>query len=488
MSGYLAIDIGASGGKAIIGEYNGSVLKLQEVGDFPNEPVYITEHLYWDILSLFKEVVKITRKALHSSKEISSLAIDTWGVDFGLLDKNGHLVENPYHYRDSLTKDIMKKVFRKVPKSRIYEITATHFEPFNTIFQLAALKEHQYQSLHIANTVLLIPNLLSYFLTGEKSCEFTIATTTQLFNVTTGDWSDELISSLQIPCVFPTIYKPATIIGEIQNRLIYDIPQKLKVVLPASHDTASAVAGTPLGRNSAFMSTGTWCIVGIENEVPLIRDELFLNNFANEGCLNGNYRILKNINGLWLVDRCLQEWKGKFSQVTYEMLIAEAEESKPFRCIIDPNDPVFLNPPSMVRAIENYCKSTSQPVPESRGEFIRTILESIALRVKWVLDILRKASNKKLEEIYMVGGGTKNRLLHKFTANATNLPVIIGHRHATLIGNIISQMIAEKEVRDYKEGRELIRRSFRTLTYLPDSRRESWEEAYEKFLELKSNL
>ncbi len=489
MKGYLAIDIGASGGKAVVGVYNGSTLKLLEIGSFPNEPAYVTGHLYWDILSIFNGVVKIIRKAIaKSNSEISALAIDTWGVDFGLLDRNGHLIENPYHYRDKLTTGIMEKVFEKIPKAEIFKITATHFEPFNTIFQLVALKEHKYPSMEIAKTILLIPNLLTYFLTGEKSCEFTIATTTQLFDVNARNWSKELISALEIPWIFPEILEPATIIGKIKNQLLHEIERRIKVVLPASHDTASAVAGTPLDKNSAFMSTGTWCIVGIENELPLIKDELLTNNFANEGCLNGNYRVLKNINGLWLVDRCLQEWKISVPNITYEELIVEAERAEPFKCIIDPNDSIFINPPSMVEAIANYCSATSQPVPKSRGEFTRTILEGIALRVKWVLEILSRSSKKEINKIFMVGGGTKNRLLHRFTANATNLPVVIGHRHATLIGNVISQMIAEKEIKDYEEGKELIRKSFETLSYLPENNRESWDEAYEKFLKLKSNL
>lgn len=488
---FLAIDIGASSGKAFLGKYNRHSLELEEILRFPNDPVCILGHICWDVLSIYENTIKALHRALAiSDVEVYSVGIDTWGVDFGLLDENGHLIENPYHYRDCLTNGVMNEVTKEVSKEKIFHNTATHFQPFNSLFQLIAMREKDCVSLKIAKTMLMMPNLLMYFLTGKKTCEFTIATTTQLYDPIQKNWSRELIKIFDLPNIFPKVFPSVTMIGKTIPFISKEIGRSLDVVLPATHDTGSAVAGTPIkDKNSVFISTGTWCIMGVENDEPIRKDLVLKNNFTNEGCLDGRFRISKNITGLWLVQECLKEWKRNEPQLDYNELNQLAARATPLKCIIDPNDPRFIKPLSMVDMIRDYCRKTGQPQLDTKGEIVRTCFEGIALRVKWTLDVLREITKRDLNEIYMVGGGTKSILLCQLISNATGLPVFVGPTEATAIGNLLGQMIAEHELKDVNEGRELIKASFELKALEPDlSSSENWQKAYENFLSIRSDL
>jgi sugar (pentulose or hexulose) kinase len=487
---FLAIDLGASGGKAVAGIFDGNNLSIEEVNRFPNIPAEINNHLHWDVLRIHNDILDSIKKTVDKfGNSFTSVGIDTWGVDFGLLDSEGYLLGNPFHYRDSYTNGIIEKTTQQVSKEKIFELTGAHFEPFNTVFQIMAMKEHRISYLDSAKYLLMMPNLFTYFLTGEITCEFTIATTTQLFDPVKRTWSKELINILQIPDILPEIHQPGTTIGKTLKTISNYIDKELNVVLPASHDTGSAVAAVPIfeNENSMFISSGTWCISGVEVEEAVMDKKLLKYNFTNEGCLGGNYRLLKNVSGLWFVQKCLEVWKEEDPTLDYSKLTQMATEAEPLKNFIDPNDLRFLNPPDMPNEIIAYCKETNQPVPETKGEILRCALQGIALRMKWVVEKLEELTNKKIEAIRIVGGGVRNELFCKLIADATNRNVYAGPVEATSLGNILAQMIAAGEIKNVFEGREIIRKSFEIREYTP-SVDERWSILYEKFLKVMADI
>lgn len=487
---FLAIDLGASGGKAVAGIFDGASLSIEEVNRFPNIPAYVNNHLHWDVLRIHNDILDSIGKAINKfGDSITSAGIDTWGVDFGLLDDKGYLLGNPFHYRDSLTNKIIEEVTQKVSKERIFELTGAHFEPFNTLFQILAMKKHDFSYIRNAENLLMMPNLFTYFLTGEITCEFTIATTTQIFDPVKREWSKELMKEFEIPNILPMIHQPGVIVGKTLKSISDFVGKELDVVLPASHDTGSAVAAVPIfeNENSMFISSGTWCISGVEVREPVMSKKVLEYNFTNEGCLGGNYRLLKNISGLWFVQKCLETWKEEDETLDYSKLTQMAAIAEPLKNFIDPNDLRFLNPLNMPAEIIAYCKDTNQPLPETKGEILRCALQGIALRMRWVVEKLEELTGKKIEAIRIVGGGVRNHLFCQLIADATNKVVYAGPIEATSLGNILAQMIASGEIRDVFEGREIIRRSFEIKKYVP-SPDERWLGLYDKFLKVMVDI
>lgn len=485
---FLAIDLGAESGRAVVGIIEKDRLNLKEVHRFPNGPVRIHNSLYWDVLYLFSEIKNAMRIAAKEyGDNLVSLGIDTWGVDFALIDSNGELLGNPHHYRDPRTRGMMEEAFRRVPREEIYEQTGIQFLPINTLYQLLSMVVYKSPQLEIADTFLMIPDLFNYWLSGVKVCEFTDATTTQFYNPNQKDWARSLLERIGIPTHFlPKIIQPGTILGELLPELREEIGlSKLHIVAPACHDTASAVAAVPVrSRDVAYISSGTWSLMGVEVEKPLITSQSLADNFTNEGGVCGTFRFLKNIAGLWLVQECRRIWsleEGK--EYTYDDFNWLALKAEPFVSFIDPDSPHFLHPAHMPRAIQEFCKKTGQPVLEDKGAIIRCILESLALKYKFVLERLEANLGRRLNYIHIIGGGTKNTLLCQFTADATARVVIAGPVEATAIGNIIMQALAMGDINSLKEARELISNSFELVTYEPRNI-EAWEEAYRRFLNL----
>lgn len=478
----LAFDYGASSGRAILGQFDGSRLTLEEIHRFSNDPVLVSNNLYWDILRLFYEMKQgIFKAASHAGKDISSIGIDTWGVDIGLLDKDGKLLGNPFHYRDLNTEGMMEKVFGIVPDSEVYERTGIQFQPFNTLYQLFSMQSANSHLLKNASTMLFIPDLLRNFLTGEKTCEYTIASTSQMLNAVSGSWDTELLKKLNIPTdILPEIIDPGSITGKLTKKISQELMVgQIPVVAAAEHDTGSAVISVPSSdETSAYLSSGTWSLLGVESPKPVINKMTFETNYTNEGGYNRTTRLLKNIMGLWIFQECKRAWDKEGACMSFAELTDLSYSAKPFASFIDPDDSSFYSPGGMPDKICSYCEKTEQTVPVSKAEIVRCIMESLALKYRMAVEELEQIIGYKISSIHIVGGGSKNSVLSQFTANATGKPVIAGPVEATAVGNILVQLIAMKEIKDLNEGRILVRNSFRLKEYLPE---ENWDDAYFRF-------
>jgi rhamnulokinase len=443
---YLAFDLGASSGRALVGIYENETLKLEETHSFPNRMVHINGHFHWDILQLFDEIkIGLAKTAQAGHTDIRSIGVDTWGVDFGLIGRNGVLLGNPYAYRD-IGDEYMDKVFEIIPRDELYQKTGIQFMPFNSIFQLYRLVHDQNPLLDVAEKLLFTPDLLNYFLTGEMVSEYSIASTSQLLDPWTRTWQTELFDRLGLPInIMADIVEPGTKIGKLRKEIAEEAGlSQIDVIAPASHDTASAVAAVPAeGENWAYLSSGTWSLLGINSPAPIINDAALQNNFTNEGGVDGQIRFLKNVAGLWLVQRCKSDWAKEGEDIDFAELAALAEKAGPSASIIDPDDARFTNPANMPNAIADYCRETDQLVPETKGQFIRCALESLAHKYKEVLDNLGAMLPQPLEKLHIVGGGSKNELLNRLTEEATGLKVITGPSEATGMGNIIIQRRAD---------------------------------------------
>ncbi|MFS8501841.1 MAG: rhamnulokinase [Caldicoprobacter sp.] len=483
----LAFDFGASSGRAILGRFDGKKLSIEEIHRFSNDPVKIREHTYWDILRLFWEIKQGLLKFAHNvDGQLSSIGIDTWGVDFGLLDSSGELLGNPYHYRDSQTEGMMEKAFAVVPKEQIYNYTGIAFQKFNTIYQLLALKERNSPILEKADTLLLMPDLLAYFLTGEKSTEYTNASTSQLVEARSRTWCTELMKALGLPDnIFTTIQQPGTVRGNISPSIAEELNiGRVPVVAVATHDTGSAVVAVPaIEEDYVYLSSGTWSLMGVEVKEPIINEQALQWNYTNEGGAENTYRFLKNIMGLWIIQECKRVWDRQGEVYSFAQLEEMARNSQPFKAFIDPDCDDFYAPSNMPQAIQNFCSRTGQEVPQTKGEILRCVYESLALKYRWTIERLEKILKKPLKVLHIVGGGTKDKLLNQFTANAINKPVICGPTEATAIGNLMMQAKALGEVSNLHEIRQVIRDSFPTVDYLPQDV-EVWDEAYERFLKV----
>lgn len=484
MLNLLAFDYGASSGRAILGKFDGATLTIEELHRFPNEPVMLGNSLYWDILRLFHEMKQGILKC--ASKNIASIGIDTWGVDFGFLDASGKLLGNPYHYRDTHTQGMIEEACRIVSKREIYEYTGIQFQVFNSLYQLMALKAEGSPMLEKAATMLFIPDLLRYFLTGEKNCEYTIASTSQMLNAKTRRWAGELLQKLDIPTnILTEIVDAGTIGGKLTANLSKELGVgEIPVVAVAEHDTASAVAAVPAveGRY-AYLSSGTWSLLGVESPFPIINDTTFQLNYTNEGGLIKNIRLLANIMGLWIYQECKRTWDKSGATLTFDQLESGAADSEPFYAIINPDDPTFLHPGNMPEKVQEFCVRTGQRVPETKPQIVRCIMESLALKYRMALEGLEKIVGYRIPVLHIVGGGCKNVMLSQFTADAISRPVITGPVEATAIGNLIAQLMALGEVKSLAEARAIIKKSFPTTEYLPSDNAD-WDSAYEKFQKL----
>ena len=465
----LAIDLGAESGRLIQIGFQGSVLRMDEVHRFPNLPVQVGETLYWDVLSLWREI----QMGISKVPSLDSLGIDTWGVDFALLDRNGQLLGNPVHYRDSSSSGMMEWVFDRVPRMELYQRTGIQFMSLNGLYRLASLSKNKSPILKSASTFLTIADLFNYWLSGNKICEFTHTTTQQMYNQIESNWDYPTLEALGIPTkIFPEVYSPGAQIGKYNET---------PVILPACHDTASAVVAIPTRtKNYAYLSSGTWSLLGLELDHLIINKNACELNLTNEGGYGEKNRFLKNIAGLWLVQQSRSTWSKKGNTYSYEKMTHMANEAEAFQAFIDPDLPEFVPPGDMPERIRDFCKRSNQKIPETDGEVLRVIFESLALKYRYCLDLLTSVSGSEIEVLHIVGGGSRNDLLNQFCSNAIQCPVIAGPVEATALGNALVQLIELGEIKDLEEAREILFKAETLEHYEPISTVE-WEEAYLQF-------
>ncbi|MCP5062164.1 MAG: rhamnulokinase [Ignavibacteriae bacterium] len=486
-SNFIAADFGAGSGRVIIGTLLDNKINLKEVHRFDNIIIEGNEHIYWDLDYLFSELlIGLTKVGESKVKNIIGIGIDTWGVDYALYDYEDKLLNNPIAYRDARTNGIMEEVFEIYSKEKIYLTTGIQFLQFNTLYQLFSEIKSRNSKLTKANFLLFLPDVLNYLLTGNKKSEYTIASTSQMLNANKKDWDEELLTELNIPKeILPEIIMPGNFVG----KLLENIKTKtnlsyIDVRAVGSHDTASAIAAVPVqNKNWAYLSSGTWSLLGIEITTPIINKTSFEDSFTNEGGVEGTIRFLKNTMGLWILEQSIKSWETQGNKKSYDELFKLASEEKSFISIIDPDDQSFLNPTNMITAIEKFCKITKQKVPETQGQFVRCILESLALKYNFLLNKINNQIEEPIEVLHIIGGGSQNELLNQFTANAIGIPVIAGPVEATAIGNILVQAIAKKKIKSLQDGRRIVKNSFPLKKYLPkDSER--WIEAYKNAIKI----
>lgn len=468
----LAIDLGAESGRVTAVHFDGERLNIEELRRFPNGAVNVRGTLYWDFLRLWAEIqAGIEHGKTHHP---AGIGVDTWGVDFGLLDRNGRLLSNPVCYRDGRTDGMMAAAFAHVPQTEIFSQTGIQFARYNTLYQLLSLVESQSPLLDAADTLLLSPDLLNYWLTGVKAAEQTIASTTQMLNVQSGQWATDLLTRLDIPArLLPPIVASGTRLGCYD-----DIP----VFASGGHDTASAVAAVPTQTaDYGYISSGTWSLVGLEMERPFLTPEALAANVTNEGGVDGRVRLLANVAGLWLIQQCRAAWRRNGRAFDYPTLVKLASAAPPLTAFINPNASEFLTPgdyPALVRA---FCAQTGQPAPQDEGAIVRVLLESLSLEYHTVFDRLAKLTGRAIEVIHIVGGGTQNQLLNQMTADATNRPVVAGPIEATVLGNALVQLIALGELADLEEGRQVVAQSGLLQRYEPAGEKAVWDEAGQRY-------
>lgn len=479
---FFAVDLGATSGRTILGTFASNGLEMEEVNRFPNHLIEAGGHFYWDIYELYRHVIEGLKLAARKGVGITSIGIDTWGVDFVCVGKDGGFLRQPYAYRDPHTVGAPEAFFTRMPRSHVYGWTGIQVMNFNSLFQLDTLRRNNDSALAAADKLLFMPDALSYMLTGRMVTEYTIASTAQLVNATTRKLEDALLREVGLTQAhFGRFVYPGEKIGvlteEVQRMTgLGAVP----VIAVAGHDTASAVAAVPaMNRNFAYLSSGTWSLMGVETDAPVITAETESLNFTNEGGVEGTIRLLKNICGMWLLERCRAEW----GETSYPELIAEAGVCEPFRSLINPDDALFANPVNMEQAIKTYCSDYRQPIPATRGQIVRCIFESLALRYRQVLDDLRNLSPRPVEALHVIGGGSRNDLLNQWTANAVGIPVIAGPSEATAIGNVMVQALAAGAAGDVASMRRLINRSMPLKTFRPQDV-EAWNTAYRHFGQL----
>lgn len=485
----LAIDLGASSGRGIVGRFDGRRLELEEIHRFSNDPVNISGTWYWDILRIFFEIKNSLAKCSQSEdSDILSMGIDTWGVDYGLIDKNGKLMGNPVHYRDERTVGIREYAKEIIPSQDMYGITGIQHMEFNTIFQLMAQLKEDPHSLDPACRLLNTPDLLNYFLSGEMHNEYTIASTGSLIDARTGDWAYGLMDRCGIKKeLFGKLYRPGDTVGELLPSITEETGGKIraKVVHVPAHDTASAVVAVPSDCDDfVYISSGTWSLLGTELKEPILSDNARLGGFTNERGAENKIRFLTNISGLWLEQESKRQWAREGKKTTYDELSLMAMNSVPLRSIIIPDDPVFTAPGDMPARIARFCEETGQPVPETMGETVRCIFDSLALTYRHGVGIIDKIKGTKTSRVHIVGGGTKEKPLCQLTADACGCAVYAGPTEATAIGNLSMQIIAAGELKNVSEAREMIRNSFDIDIYEPHDGG-MWDDAYGRYLEIR---
>lgn len=483
----LAFDYGAGSGRAILGKFDGERITLSEAHRFINDPVTINGRTYWDLLRLFHEMKKGIGKCVQNAEaDLAGIGVDTWGVDFALLDSKGELLGNPVHYRDPRTEGMIELAVGRVPKDEIYNTTGIAFQKFNTLYQLLAMKESNSPLLEKAGTMLFMPDLFNYFLSGELANEYTIASTSQMLSATTRNWAWVMLDRLGIPVgILKELIQPGTVLGKLRGELAAELRvPEIPVIAVAGHDTGSAVVAVPAAKGRfAYLSSGTWSLLGTEIETPVINQAAYSRNYTNEGGVNATIRLLKNIMGLWILQECKREWERETGGLDYQQLENMAEQAEPFQSLIDPDHQLFYSPGVMPAKIVEFCRNTNQKIPGSQGEMVRCILESLALKYRMALEGLETVVGHSLEAVHIVGGGSLNRMLNQFTANATGKPVLTGPVEATALGNLLVQLMALGEVGNLEQARMLVGRSVAIIEYTPKGT-DKWNEVYQRFTKL----
>jgi rhamnulokinase len=485
---FIAADLGASNGRVLLARWDGARFDLQELHRFPNGPVEATGRLYWNALGLWSDIkAGLARYAAQEQTSPAGIGVDTWGVDFALLDRAGRLLGNPVHYRDARNNGMLERAFATVPSATIFAQTGIQFMQINTLFQLLAMRQENDPQLDAAHTLLMIPDLLHYWLTGRKAAEYTIASTSQMLHAADRRWATGLLAQLGLPTtILPEIVPPGAVLGPLRAAVCEETGLRGDplVIAPGSHDTASAVAAIPgLDAASLYISSGTWSLMGIETAQPIINEMSQRLNFTNEGGVANTIRLLKNIAGLWLLQEARRQWQREGHNYSWDDLMAQARAAEPFRALLNPDAADFLAPGQMVDAIRAYCTRTGQPAPETVGQVVRCCLESLALRYRGVLEALEQLAGHRLETLRIVGGGCLNRLLSQFAADACRRPVVTGPVEATALGNVMVQAIATGHLASLEEGRAAIAASITQEQFDPGPDA-GWDDAYARFLKL----
>jgi rhamnulokinase len=484
---FIAFDLGAESGRAMLAAFDGERITLTEALRFTNVPVRVVNGLHWDVLRLFDDIKRgLAQVAKEQRASIAAIGLDTWGVDLALLGRDDELLGNPFHYRDGRTTGMLEEAFRRVPREEIFQRTGIQFMQINTLYQMLAMSVRRAPALEHATTFLMIPDLFNFWLTGRKVCEFTIATTTQFYDPRERAWSRALFEAFGLPShILPEIVPPGTVLGPLLASVVEEVGlEPVPVVAPACHDTGSAVAAVPaVERDYVWISSGTWSVLGAEVPQPVINAESLAYNFTNEGGVGGTYRLSKNVTGLWLVQECRRTWARAGEDLSYDTLVELARRAPPFRSLVDPDDDAFLSPGDMPARFGEYCRRTNQPVPEDKGAVIRCALESLACKYRHQIERLEALLGKPLPTIHIIGGGTRNKLLCQFTADATGRRVIAGPVEATALGNVMMQALALGHLGSLAEGRQVIGQSFELSAYEPRER-SAWDEAYGRFVGL----
>ncbi len=487
---YLGVDLGAESGRVMAGLWDGKKMQLEELHRFPNGGVMIADSLRWNTVGLWNEIqTGLFAAAKKFGKSVVSVGVDTWGVDFALLSKSGELLGLPFHYRDARTRGMLPKVLAKVSREEVFAATGVQFMELNSLYQLLALHRQSPELLDNAETLLFMPDFLHFCLSGARVCEFTIATTSQCVNPKKRAWATELLQKLGLPTkIFPDIVPPGTHVGQLRPGLAEQTGLgPIAVVAPAAHDTGSAVAAVPTRNtgkaNWAYLSSGTWSLLGVEVQDALLSPDVLALNLTNEGGVDGTYRLLKNIMGLWLLQQSRRAFAEKGREFSYEELQRMASEAPAFRSLVNPNDDRFLRPRDMPAAIQEFCRETNQPIPETEGQIARCIFESLALIYASVLEGLEGLTGTKIEVVHIVGGGSRNKLLNSFTANACGRPVVGGPVEATVLGNLLVQARSHGEIHSLADIRSAVRESGEVTQFEPADAA-AWKEACGRFAEL----
>jgi rhamnulokinase len=487
---FLAVDLGASSGRVLLGRWDGARFGLRELHRFPNGGVSVRGHLHWDVLRLWQELqAGLARYAAEYDAPLAGIGVDSWAVDFGLLDGHGDLLGNPYHYRDRRTDGVPERVFARLPWPEVFARTGTQLLPFNTLYQLASMRATNDPQLAAAETLLLMPDLLGYWLTGRKAAEYTNATTTQCLDCHSRTWANDLLARLDLPSgLLPPLIDAGTRLGELLPEVAAaaGLDGAVPVFAPGTHDTASAVAAIPgLDERSAYISSGTWSLVGLELGAPIVSAAARHGNVTNEGGVYGTVRLLKNVTGLWLLQECQRRWQQEGHDYSWDELSALAGATAPLQSLVDPDAPAFLHPTDMPSAILAHCRERGEPAPGTVGAVVRCCLESVALKYRAVLDSLERLAGRRIATIRVVGGGSRNQMLCQFTADACGRPVVAGPAEATALGNILVQAIAAGALPDLATGRRAVAASVDTRQYDPQpADTDRWDDAFARFQSL----
>jgi rhamnulokinase len=484
---YLAVDLGAESGRVIAGLFDGKHVRLEDIHRFSNGAIPVAGTRRWDVLKLWGDILDGLAKANQKfGRNIASIGVDTWGVDYVLLSKKDEILGQPYNYRDPRTQGVMKHAFTRVSQKDIFGQTGLQFMEINTLYQLIAMQLKDPSLLALADRFLMMPDFFHWLLCGSKVVEFTNATTTQFFHPTERNWAFDLLRKFDLPSnIFPQVVQPGTRLGDLRDEVSQrtGLP-RISVVAPATHDTGAAVAAVPTERTGkadwAYISSGTWSLIGVEVRDAALSEKALALNVTNEGGVDGTYRLLKNVMGLWIVQECRRSFERRGKSLDYAALTQMAAQAEPFRSIVDPNDASFLGPEEMATALQDFCRARNQPVPDTEGRLIRCALESLALKYRHVLEGIESLTSEKVQVLHVVGGGSKNELLNQFTADACGIPVVAGPTEATALGNVLLQARSQGDISTLADLRTVVRDSSEMRTFGPMNR-DAWNAAYARF-------